>query len=64
MNYKYLNQMIEYIEQHLTEKIGYKQSAKIVGVNEFILQRVFVFMTDITLTEYIKKRRLQKHLKK
>lgn len=60
MNYKYLNQMIEYIEQHLTEKIEYKQLAKIVGVNEFILQRVFVFMTDITLTEYIKKRRLSK----
>lgn len=42
MNYEYLNNMIQYIEKHLTEKIEYKKLASLVGISEYSLQRVFL----------------------
>lgn len=58
--YENLNKVIDKIEDDLTEKIDYKNLAKIVGTSSYTLQRIFVFLTGITLTEYIKKRRLSK----
>lgn len=60
MNFEYLNQMIKYIEDNLTEDIEYKKLAKIVGVSEYNLQRIFTFLTNISLSEYIRKRRLSR----
>ena len=60
MNFEYLNQMVKYIEENLTENIEYKKLARIVGVSEYNLQRIFVFMTNMSLAEYIRKRRLSK----
>ena len=59
MNFEYLNQMIKYIEDNLTENIEYKELSKIVGVSEYNLQRIFNFLTNISLAEYIRKRRLK-----
>lgn len=56
--YEELNKVIEKIEEKLTEKIDYKELAKIIGTSSYTLQRIFVFLTGITLTEYIRKRRL------
>lgn len=58
MNFEYLNEMIKYMEENLTDNIEYKQLAKIVGVSEYNLQRIFMFLTNISLAEYIRKRRL------
>lgn len=58
--YESLNNVINNIEENLTEKIEYKDLAKIVGTSSYTLQRIFVFLTGITLTEYIRKRRLSK----
>lgn len=60
MNFEYLNQMIKYIEENLTENIEYKKLAQIVGVSVYNLQRIFMFLTNISLSEYIRKRRLSK----
>lgn len=60
MNFEYLNKMIEYIEENLTEDIEYKNLAKIVGISVNSLQRIFVFITGITISEYIKNRILSK----
>lgn len=61
MNYwENLNQIINKIEDNLTNKIDYKELAKIIGTSSYTLQRIFVFLTGITLTEYIRKRRLSK----
>lgn len=60
MNFEYLNNMIKYIEENLTENIEYKKLAQIVGVSEYALQRIFMFLTNISLSEYIRKRRLSK----
>lgn len=58
--YKSLNDIINTIEENLTNKIEYKDLAKKVGTSAYTLQRIFVFLTGITLTEYIRKRRLSK----
>lgn len=58
--YKSLNNLIDKIEENLTEKIEYKDLAKIVGTSSYTIQRIFAFLTGITLTEYIRKRRLSK----
>ncbi len=58
MNYDVLNEMIKYIEDHLDNEIDFNQLSKITGMNIFILERIFNFLTDMTLKEYIKKRRL------
>ncbi len=56
--YLELNKIIEYIENHLEEKIDYKELAKMIGINEYTFQKIFSIMCNITLTEYIRNRRL------
>lgn len=59
-----LNQVIEEIEKHLTEEIDYKEIAKVAGVTDYALQRIFSFIVgDMTLTEYVRKRRLSEAAK-
>lgn len=56
--YSNLKEMIDYIEDNLKEDIDYKVLAKIVGVNEYTIGRVFPILFGVTLSEYIRKRRL------
>lgn len=56
--YKSLNQIISYIEEHLDQPIPYTELAKMLGVNVYTLQRIFSLITNISLSEYIRKRRL------
>ena len=58
--YDNLNNVIEEIEKNLTQEIKYKDLARIIGTSSYTLQRIFTFLTGITLTEYIRKRRLSK----
>lgn len=60
INYNNLNNMVKYIEDNLIDEINMNRLAKIVGISENSLKRIFVFMTGMTITEYIKKRRLSK----
>ena len=60
MNFDYLNKMIEYIEKNLDNEINFNELSKITNTNIFILERIFMFLTNMTITEYIKKRRLSK----
>jgi AraC family transcriptional regulator len=60
MNFDYLNKMIEYIENNLDNEINFNELSKITNTNIFILERIFMFLTNMTITEYIKKRRLSK----
>lgn len=53
-----LIELIKYIEANLTEKIEYKKLAQILLVNEYTLHRIFYFVTNISLADYIRKRRL------
>lgn len=58
MNYRLMNEMIDYIEENLTETISFQKLSKILGMNEFLMQRVFTFIVGISISEYIRKRRL------
>ena len=60
MNFSSLNKMIEYIEKNLDNEIDYNELSKITNTNIFILDRIFMFLTNMTIIEYIKKRRLSK----
>ena len=56
--YTSLNKMLEYIEENLGNEIKYSELAKILGINESILQRFFSVLCNISLSDYIRKRRL------
>ncbi len=60
MNFDCLNDMVKYIENNLDNEINFNELSKITNTNLFILERIFVFLTNMTITEYIKKRRLSK----
>ena len=53
-----LNQSIEYIEQHITEELDYEKVAKVAGCPSYYFQQMFLYMTDMTLRKYIRRRRL------
>ena len=59
-SYNDLNRLIEEIENNLKNEIDYQQLAKILGTSTYTMQRIFTFLTGITITEYIRKRRLSK----
>lgn len=58
MNYELLNKIISYLEENLTNDIDTKKLAKKLGLNDFIMGRVFSIVTGITIAEYVRKRRL------
>ena len=55
-----LNKLMDTIEKELESKIDYKKLAQMIGTSSYTLQRIFTFLTGITLAEYIRKRRLSK----
>ncbi|OUK33032.1 GyrI-like domain-containing protein, partial [Enterococcus faecium] len=55
---KDLNQLIDYIEEHLTEGLSYKIIAENTGISEYQLKRIFTFIAGMSLMDYIKNRRL------
>lgn len=56
--YPLLNKAIEYIENNLEEKIEYKKIAQILEMNEYTAQSAFYILCDISIADYIRKRRL------
>lgn len=56
--YKLLNQMINYIEENLESEISYSKLAQILGVNEYTMKSIFGLICDVSIAEYIRKRRL------
>lgn len=53
-----INQVIEYIEAHLTDDIICADLAKIATLSEYEFRRIFSFIIGIPVAEYIRKRRL------
>jgi AraC family transcriptional regulator len=59
MNYlECMNQAMNYIEQHLTEEIDFERLARFVGSSNVNFQRLFSFITNVSLSEYIRRRKL------
>lgn len=53
-----LNASIDYIEAHLTEEIDFEKVAKVALCSSYHFQRMFSYMSEMTISEYIRKRRM------
>lgn len=53
-----MNRSIAYIEEHLTGDIDIKQAARLAACSAFHYQRMFTYITDVPLSEYIRRRRM------
>ncbi|MCK0470500.1 AraC family transcriptional regulator [Halalkalibacter sp. APA_J-10(15)] len=55
---KRMNEAISYIEANLTESMDLAKVAQLAHCSEYHFKRMFSFLADITLSEYIRRRRL------
>lgn len=61
MKLKWLKQLslaIQYIENNLTNDISYDEAARIACCSKYYFQRMFSYITGISLSEYIRRRRM------
>ena len=53
-----MNNVVKYIEKNLTNQIQYETLSHIVGCSVYEFSRIFSFMTGMSVSEYIRHRRL------
>lgn len=53
-----LNQVIDYIEENLTGDLSLEKIAEYAGVSDFHFRKIFFYLAGMTLSEYIKNRKL------
>jgi len=53
-----MNKALGYIEEHLTEEINFGELSKIALCSEYHFKRMFSFLSGISISEYIRRRRL------
>lgn len=55
---KELNLVIDYIENHLTDDLSLEKISKYAGVSDYHFRKIFFYLSGLTLSEYIKNRKL------
>ena len=55
---KNLSNAIEYIEDNLDKEISYEEAARIACCSTYYFQRLFSYVAGVSLSEYIRKRRM------
>lgn len=55
---KHMNDAMGFIEANLTEHIDFKEAARLAFCSEYHFKRMFSFLAGISLSEYIRRRRL------
>jgi len=53
-----MNRAIDYIEEHLAGEIDLAEVAKVAGCMQTHLNRMFLSITDVSVSEYIRRRRM------
>ncbi len=53
-----LNEAIGYMEEHLLDGIDYEQLGRIACCSSYHFQRMFTYMAGVTLSEYIRRRKM------
>ena len=53
-----MNVAMDYIEDHLTRDIDYQEIARLAHCSEYHFRRMFSFIAGVSLSEYIRRRRL------
>lgn len=59
---KRMNQAMDYIESNLTEDINYSSLARIINCSDYEFRRMFSFLAQMSLSEYVRKRRISASL--
>lgn len=57
---EHLNQSMAYIEEHLTDEIDYTALGRIACCSAFHYQRMFTYMAGLSLSEYIRRRKMSR----
>src|SRR5690625_3435868 len=55
---KELNQVMDYIENRLTDDLSLEDISEYAGVSDFHFRKIFFYLSGMTLSEYIKGRKL------
>jgi len=55
---KVMNAALDFIEGHLAEPIDLQSAARIAGCSEYHFRRMFAFLAGMSLSEYVRRRRL------
>jgi len=55
---KELNHVIDYIEDHLTDDLSPQIISEYAGVSDYHFRKIFFYLSGLTLSEYIKNRKL------
>lgn len=55
---KELNHVIDYIEDHLTDDLSLEMISDYSGVSDYHFRKIFFYLSGLTLSEYIKNRKL------
>ncbi|APM39592.1 AraC family transcriptional regulator [Clostridium kluyveri] len=53
-----LNRVIDYIEDHLTDDLSLEKISEYAGVSDYHFRKIFIYLSGLTLSEYIRNRRL------
>jgi AraC family transcriptional regulator len=53
-----MNNAMAYIEAHLTEELDYSKLAQLAYCSEYHFKRMFSFLSGISLSEYVRRRKL------
>ncbi|EMS72835.1 AraC family transcriptional regulator [Ruminiclostridium cellobioparum] len=53
-----LNHVIEYIEEHLTDDLSLEIISEYAGVSDYHFRQIFFYLSGLTLSEYVKNRKL------
>ena len=57
-NLEGLNHVVAFIEQHVADEIDLAKLAQIAGCSQYQLQRMFPYLTGVTIAEYARRRRM------
>ena len=52
------NSAINYMEEHMKGDIDMEKVGRIAGCSAYHFQRIFTYMSDVTLSEYIRRRKM------
>ncbi|KGK90190.1 AraC family transcriptional regulator [Clostridium sp. HMP27] len=55
---KELNHVIDYIEEYLTDDLSIELISEYAGVSDYHFRKIFFYLSGLTLSEYIKNRKL------
>lgn len=53
-----MNQAVSYLEDHMQGEIDYQKAAEFTGYSSMYFQRIFACIAQITVAEYVRKRRM------